>query len=125
MSIDFSLEINKILISFLIFIEILLSWKIAHLLKILKKSNENDDLDSKIIVGLIMITLLFMFQFSTFIIHTLVTNEPLNPNLLFLTFILLIGYLASLFALSRLFRIKLGTKLSNNKIYKKSKSEHN
>lgn len=110
---------SKILTLFLtISIELVLSWKIAHALENWKKTNEEDDFQSKIIVGIIMISLIFMFLLSAMIIHMLITNEVIDIKIIYVMLILLIGYIVPLLILSNILKIKFSSEKLNNKKYK-------
>jgi small-conductance mechanosensitive channel len=94
----FSLIVTIIL---MVVIDWFLSWKISHTLKEWGLNTKEGDLNSKLMFGYIMVTLIFMFSIIAIIIHSLVTGKFINITIIYLVLVLFIGYLASLIFLSK------------------------
>jgi len=94
--------INGLIIIFLIFaIEWFLSWKVSHGIKEWGKNYEKGDLNSKLMTAFIMIALNFLFILGFIIVHASITNEPINNSVIYISFVLLVGYIVSLIFLLR------------------------
>lgn len=88
-----------------ILFEVVISWKIAHAIEKWKNANKKENLQSKLVVSIIMVSLIFMFLISTIIIHALITNEPIEIYLIYIALILLVGYILTIFILFKCFSI--------------------
>ncbi len=93
---------GEILIIFLILAtEWFLSWKVGHGMKEWGQNNKHGDLNSKLIAGFIIITLNFIFIIGLIIVHSSITNEPINITVIYIALILFISYIAMLTFLLR------------------------
>lgn len=118
-------NISKLLtLIFTIIIELVISWKISHALENWRKTNNKDeDFQSKIIVGIIMISLIFIISLCAMIIHILITNEIIDIKIIYIMLILLIGYISSIMILSKSLQIKFSSEKLDNRKYKKRISQ--
>ncbi len=97
-------------------VELVISWKIAHALKNWKNTNKKEDFQSKFIASIILVSLIFMFLISTIMIHALITNELVDIHLIYMTLILLVGYMSTIYILYRCFEIKTVHEKPDNEI---------
>ncbi len=108
MPIDLSSIFSKIVTIFLIMaIEGFTYLKITHSLEKcwhLEKSGQNleeGNLHSKIIVGVIMIMLIFLFNIFAIIVHSQITGELIDTYIIYILLILFGVYLVTLYFLYR------------------------